>query len=90
MSSRKAIVSAAASIVTALALVGCGESSVSSTSDNETISAQPGHFESWQNNYSYSQPEDTYDQLENAADRSQPAGALIPGNSSTTQPSDRW
>lgn len=80
MSSRKAIVSAAASIVTALALVGCGESSVSET-NNGTMSAEPGNLDTWANDYSYSQPENSYGQpAENAADRSQPAGATMHGD----------
>ncbi|GEM_PF-5464167 len=83
MSSRKAFVSAAASVVTALVLVGCSDSSVSGTSvdENGTMSAQSGNLDNWANNYSYSQPENSYSQPEDAADRSQPAGAAMPGDS---------
>jgi hypothetical protein len=80
MRSRNRIIAAAASVVTILALVGCGESYVSDTSDNPdvTVAARPGRLETWPNNYSYSRPE-------TSVYGPQPAGAHLPGTAGSSQ-----
>jgi ABC-type oligopeptide transport system substrate-binding subunit len=78
MSSRKAILTTAASVFTALVLTACSESSTSGTTSDATISAQPAN-EDPTNRYSYSEPENT-------GETAQPAAAQLPPS---TQPSSK-